>query len=203
MVGVLFGMVNRASSTLRAHLPKSLQAMLWDFEYRRGKWSYLDDYDPGPLSELIGRYHCSGAILDLGCGTGKNVGPLHAYAYHGVDISSAAIRVAEESGCANATFEVADICSYEPTDKYDVILMREVLYYLPGAAMPRIIKRMEGALAPKGIIVIQVWDSQIYASTLNAVKRSTLMVAEQSAREGNGCTLVLTRRASHKGEPEA
>jgi 2-polyprenyl-3-methyl-5-hydroxy-6-metoxy-1,4-benzoquinol methylase len=203
MVGFLFGIVNRASTTVRAYLPKRLQAMLWDFEYRRGKWSYLDGYDAGPLLALIGRYHPCGTILDLGCGTGKNFEPPHAYAYHGVDISSAAIRVAEESGRADATFEVADICSYEPTGKYDVILMREVLYYLPRAAVPGIIKRMEGALAPQGIIVVQIWDSHIYASTLNAVKRSPLIVAEQSAREDNGCTLVLTRRASHKGEPGA
>ncbi len=94
---------------------------------------------------------------------------------------------------ANVRFEVADICDYEPSTVYDVIVMREVLYYLPPSAVPKIATRMRDALAPGGILVIQIWNRHIYGSVVDAVKGSQLAVVEQFDRDDGGCIVVLAR----------
>ncbi len=185
-------LTNRFSTVIRAHLPKRLQAVLWDFEYRRGRWTYLDRYDTSGLIKLISRYHTSGTMLDLGCGTAENFTPPPEFDYLGIDISRDAIRTAELLRRPNARYLVADVRDYHPSETFDVILMREVLYYLPVPDVCKVLDRMTDALTANGIAVIQIWNTDIHRPVVDAVHQSRLVIAEQLEQADGSCTLIMT-----------
>jgi len=67
---------------------------------------------------------CFGTILDIGCGTGNYVPELEKKGrVIGIDISPKVIDVAREMGIKNCF--VADIFSYDETNKFDTITMFE------------------------------------------------------------------------------
>jgi trans-aconitate methyltransferase len=192
-------LTNRFSTVVRAHLPKSLQAMLWNFEYRHGRWSHLDRYDNSELIKLIEQYHSGGTMLDLGCGTAANFTPPPAFSYLGVDISREAIRTADRRRRPNASYRIASVSDYLPTGMYDVILMREVLHYLPLPVVRKVLDRMTDALTPDGIAVIQIRSTDIHRPVLDAVLQSRLVVAERHDRVDGSCTLIMFRAAAFSG----
>jgi trans-aconitate methyltransferase len=173
--------------------------MLWNFEYRHGRWSHLDGYDNSELIKLIEQSHSGGTMLDLGCGTAANFTPPPAFSYLGVDISREAIRTADRRRRPNASYRIADISEYIPTGTYDVILMREVLHYLPLPVVRRVLDRMTDALTPDGIAVIHIRSTDIHRPVLDAVLQSRLVVAERHDRADGNCTLIMSRAAALSG----
>lgn len=183
--------LNRMASAVRAHMPRSVQAALWNIEYRLGRWSYLDNFNSHALVPVIERYHTAGSMLDLGCGTAHNFTPPPSFTYLGVDISSEAIRQAEALQRPHASYLVADITEFQPTQTYDVILMREVLNYLPLSVVPQTLNRMNAALSPNGIMIILIWNIEIFQAMYNAILQSPLGVLEKRIREDGKCTLIM------------
>lgn len=184
--------LTRTASALRAALPRRLQARLWDLEYARGRWSYLDGFEPTSLQAILADHAVPGAsILDLGCGTAQNLGSLSGYRYHGVDISETAIAEARAAERRGATYEVADILEFEPDRRHDVVLLREVLYYLPPAGVRRLLGRMPALLTAEGVVVVQIWDSTAYAKLIDSVRRAGLVVVAEPPRPEGGVNLVL------------
>jgi SAM-dependent methyltransferase len=175
-----------------------LNARVWDLQYALGLWKYLDRADgPAPL-DLIGRYSARPRILDLGCGTTVNLRltPDRYSHYHGVDISRAAIQRARALRRPDTTFEVADVLGYRPTSVYDVILLREVLYYLPVDEAAGMLLRLAQALTPHGAIIVSIYDDTIEGGALlDAVRGCGLPVAgeatEVSPQGRRAATLVL------------
>jgi SAM-dependent methyltransferase len=164
-----------------------LNAALWDVQYKLGLWDYLDAGDAAgrELADLINEYMPKASILDLGCGTSANL-PLEPGTYqdyHGVDISAKAIKRAGQLGRPQATYETADILSYAPSKKYDAILLREVIYYLPPGQVSEFLARLSGFLAPGGIILIQVWEGEKSPGLIAAIKDSDVPVTLEKALE--------------------
>jgi SAM-dependent methyltransferase len=138
-----------------------LNQLVWDVQYALGLWAYLDRPGDGaaPL-DLVERYAPRARILDLGCGTTVNLplAPGRYRHYHGVDISRAAIRRARSLRRPDTSFEVADVLSYRPTGAYDVILLREVVYYFPVDRVAGLLHRLAGSLAPDGKLIVGIYD---------------------------------------------
>jgi SAM-dependent methyltransferase len=170
-------------------------ARVWDAEYELGNWEYLDTQDNGrtPVA-MLEKYALHGRLLDLGCGTSRNL-PLNPdnYAqYHGVDISSEAIRQARALGRPNSSFETGDILTYHTDEKYDAVLLREVLYYLPRKEVPGLLERVATLLTPGGVAVIQIWNTVKFGWLLTMVRECSLTVREEIAEgEFGACTVVL------------
>jgi hypothetical protein len=82
---------------------------------------------------------------------------------------------------------------------YDVILMREVLHYLPLPVVRKVLDRMTDALTPDGIAVIQIRSTDIHRPVLDAVLQSRLVVAERHDRVDGNCTLIMFRAAAFSG----
>lgn len=137
-----------------------LNSMLWDVSYSLGVWRRLDRTDGPALPALAELIPSDARILDLGCGTSKNVPLEHSrYGhYHGVDISRQAIARARALNRPNTSFEVADILTYHTDDRYDAIFLREVLYYFPVGTVADLLRRCAGMLRPGGIIFVQLYD---------------------------------------------
>jgi 2-polyprenyl-3-methyl-5-hydroxy-6-metoxy-1,4-benzoquinol methylase len=168
-----------------------LNAASWDLQYKLGLWDHLDlTQSTGfELFQMIEEYAPMASILDLGCGTTANLPftPGRFRHYHGVDISEKAIGRARQLGRTSATYETADILTYVPQEAYDVILLREVIYYLPLAKVGQLLRRLSAFLTPNGVILIQIWAGAKNSGLLGAMKASALPVTlEKTLGPGPG-----------------
>ena len=147
-------------NTLVRPRPK-LNRLVWDAQYAVGMWKYLDCAKDGDSSlSTIERHIEDATILDLGCGTTANLPltPGRFRHYHGVDISRKAIARARALSRPHTSFEVADILTYQSSQRYDAILLREVLYYFPLEQVPPLLLRLSHMLEPGGRIVVSIFD---------------------------------------------
>jgi 2-polyprenyl-3-methyl-5-hydroxy-6-metoxy-1,4-benzoquinol methylase len=165
----------------------ALNAAIWDLQYRLGMWDTLDRATGTQVIALLEKYTAEPDILDLGCGKGINLhltesGYRH---YHGVDISTSSIRTARRYARSNTSFEVADILRYETAERYDAILLREVLYYIPMQQIADLLRRASGFLKPDGKIFIQLWDKASCTEYIETIANAGLDVLEEQVATGD------------------
>lgn len=162
-----------------------LNAASWDIQYRLGFWRFLDSNGTGgELFRVIQKYCDKPDILDLGCGTSASL-PLLPGAYrhyHGVDISSEAIKRAESLGRPHTSYEAADVLHYDPQGSYDVILLLEVIYYLPVAEITQLLRRLSGFLRPGGVMIVQLWSGAPDHDRVTAAIEHTGLVLARERR---------------------
>lgn len=150
-----------------------IEEQRWDDEYATGKWSNLDSLFEMPRYAVIAGYCRRTAdqdpvsVLDIGCGNGL----LHhwlsqdgvAGRYLGVDMSSAAIDQARErvgpgvNGQARFLVGDAEYFTPEAGERFDVIVLNEMLYYLDYPE--KLVERCADFLAPGGVILLSMWRS--------------------------------------------
>jgi SAM-dependent methyltransferase len=182
-----------------------LNAIVWNAQYRLGMWNYMDSEDGAQVLMLVERYFKKPSILDLGCGTSANLRLIadRYQHYHGVDISANAIEHARALGRPNASFEVADILTYETNEIYDAILLREVIYYIPAQKVSKFLWRIAGLLSPEGNIIIKIWNTNSFAEFVDVIRNSGLRVLEEQAARLNegpeGIFIVLGMPESKPG----
>jgi SAM-dependent methyltransferase len=163
---------------------RKLNALAWNAQYKLGAWEYLDSFTDGTeLLTLVTDYVPNPAILDLGCGTSANL-PLAQSAYrhyHGVDISANAISKARVLGRPDTSFEVADILTYETVERYDAILLREVLYYFDPERVKELLRNLTEMLRPEGKIFVQFCPNDA-SNHAEVVRGCGLPVVEERSR---------------------
>jgi uncharacterized protein (DUF2062 family) len=106
----------------------------------------------------------SGTVVDLGCGYGMALCFAAFYDNRrrliGCDLDAHRIAVARQAlGTLNADLTVADIRHFE-LPPAGLILILDVLQYLPAAEQPALLKRCCSALAPDGVLVFRVHDRE-------------------------------------------
>lgn len=98
--------------------------------------------------------------VDIGCGPGNST-DLLASRFPDAEIlgidSSADMIAAARKRLPSIAFEIADIATWRPTDRFDVILGNAVLQWVPdhAAVLPALLKR----LTPGGSLAIQIPDN--------------------------------------------
>lgn len=151
----------RTAMTLRDH-GRPLPQETWDRQYREGALDFLDSLDELAHYMVIAGYvHClfrSPTILDVGCGHGRLVELLEAFAfktYLGIDLSPEAIKRAERRKRRNTSFHVADFDKWNPTERFAVIIFCECLNYAkhPASALLRYAR----ALERNGAIIVSLY----------------------------------------------
>jgi SAM-dependent methyltransferase len=184
-----------ATRFVKRWAPMPIRRRLWDSEYTAGQWDYLDTSADTLPTTLIETYAPGGRILDLGCGTTRNLRlePGSYTHYQGVDISPDAIERARMIGRPNCDYDVADVVSYHPTGRYDLILLREVVYYLPLRVATRLVRRCADNLTDDGVIAVIIWNTDWYARTVAAVRRSGLPVVKEHVQQPGAVTLIFGR----------
>ena len=106
----------------------------------------------------------SGTVVDLGCGYGMALG-FAAFGDSsrrlvGCDLDAHRIAVAREALSAlNADLSVADVRHFE-LPPAGLILILDVLQYLPADEQLALLKRCCSALAPEGILIFRVHDRE-------------------------------------------
>jgi len=106
-------------------------------------------------------------VLDLGCGRGLSAAVLFAArgglaedrTYVGVDVAERYVRVAREalSGLPGHTFIAADLRDYDPPPA-DVVLLLDVLRFLPRSSQDALLRRVGRAVRPGARLFVRELD---------------------------------------------
>jgi uncharacterized protein (DUF2062 family) len=150
-------------------------ADLFDWEFVQAKLKRDPLYFGLLKADLLPR---AGRVLDLGCGRGILLAlltsaarlyasgqwrsdwpaPPTALTLAGVDASPANIAVARAALGNGVELRVADLRDYEPPAA-NVVLLLDVLHYLPAHRQPKMLARASAALEPGGMLLIRDADA--------------------------------------------
>lgn len=159
---------------------------IWNDEFLKGRWDCLRNTPGDCVYKYIEQYCNKGSILDLGCGSGNtgNELDINQYStYTGVDVSSVAIQFALERTKANDrskknNYCQSDIYTYTPCQKYNVILFRESIYYLPLNKIRPLFKRYSLYLENNGVFIVRIADRFHYGQYVDMIE-SNYKIVEQ------------------------
>jgi trans-aconitate methyltransferase len=194
---------NGVRGFLQAYGTGTIKRYLWDGEFARGRW----DCPERPASDFsypyIEHYATNGSILDLGCGAGRTANELNDATfrqYTGVDVSDVAIETARTTTAAagrsaKIRFTQSDIATYVPTERHDVILFMESLYYIPWARIPALLNRYSDYLKPGGVFIVRMWmGTDKYVPIATAIQSQFLVVDQQVSEEPKATLIVFQPR---------
>lgn len=112
----------------------------WEAAYKAGCWEFLDSLDQRPRHYVIAgiirdRFFWHADVLDVGCGQGV-LYPLlgtSIASYTGIDLAEVAIARCRSAfaGDSRCAFERAAFEEYRPAKRFDVVVLNEILYFLP------------------------------------------------------------------------
>ncbi len=136
--------------------------------------TYTSHYDhEGWIAELLPvlerRGLRQGALLDVGCGTGKSFLPMlkRGWEVTACDISPAMLsRAAEKAGGANPKLEVADMRDLPPLGSFELVwaLGDAVNYLLDHGELEAALRGMCSNLAPEGLLLFDANTLTVYRS---------------------------------------
>lgn len=138
----------------------------------------------------------AGPVLSLSEGEGRNAVFLAARGLDvlGVDLSAVALakaaRLAEARGVAIAT-ERADLATYEPpANHYGAVV--SIFAHLPSAVRGRLYPRLERALQPGGLVLLEAYaERQLTRTTGGPKDADLLMTVDKLRREFSNLEPVL------------
>jgi SAM-dependent methyltransferase len=192
-------MRNVLRGLLQAHGTTNLKRRLWNIEFSRGRWDCLGNTQGDCVYEYIEKYANGGTILDLGCGLGNTGNELDATSYchyTGVDISDVAIQMAKEKTAQNRRVEKnqylkSDILSYVPLQRYDVILFRDSIYYIPYREIKAMIQRYAKHLNEGGVFIVRMWSAQGKHRRIVEIIENNFQLVETSPAQSTTVVLVF------------
>ena len=117
-------------------------------------------YGMRQLSRALEFVSQRGDALDVGCGSSSrmvNFLENSGFRVTGIDVSSEMIRLARE-GSETTCFLQADICDYQLSSTYDLIVGWDSLFHLPIAEQAPVLKKLCNALNPRGVLIYSLGD---------------------------------------------
>ena len=144
-----------------------------------------------------------GNALDVGCGSGGRVvsALLDAgFRATGIDVSEAMLEFARKRH-PDSRFIHADICEWEPRERYDLIIAWDSIFHVPYCEQRRVVVKLCDALANGGVILFtaggvdgeitgQMCGQDFYYSSLSEEEYLRAMTE-------NGCKCILMERDQH------
>jgi SAM-dependent methyltransferase len=93
------------------------------------------------------------AILDLGCGPGRDLAAFTRMGHEAIGLEGAARLAAmarEHSGCE--VWEQDLLALDLPAARFDGIFANAVLFHVPSQELPRVLRELRGTLKPRGVL---------------------------------------------------
>jgi SAM-dependent methyltransferase len=133
----------------------------WNYQYKAGRWNGLAALNElSRFSVILGyaqHLKPGGKILELGAGEGvlqQRFNPDKYSLYVATDVSDAAIAHAKQFENEKTFFEVADINTYVPNERFDAVIINEAIYY--GVSVRKVLDRYSPFLKTDGIFIISI-----------------------------------------------
>jgi SAM-dependent methyltransferase len=195
-------MVKVISALLKRWGPPVLKRRIWDKEFAKGKWDYMDAKSSNRAQrdfvlDVIEKYSVGADILDLGCGSGGTGLELADFYnnYVGVDVSAVAIAKASSTPCnefkkLRNRFLVGDVLTFVPQEKLSIILFRESLYYCPDRNIASLLGRYSRYLGPGGVFIVRLHDRIKYQGIIELIER-TFSIRERAMSEGGNSVVLV------------
>ena len=141
---------------------RPVPAQAWEDSFSAGRWNFLSDPSESVRYSVIRNYAAlvksPADILDVGCGAGvlRSVfAESEIVSYLGLDISKAAVAIANDAGYAKSRFVAQDFEAPAEEATYDLIIFNESIYY---ALDPRAtFQRYMGRVRPGGAYIISMY----------------------------------------------
>jgi SAM-dependent methyltransferase len=170
-------------------------------ENARGGWDRLRDPSEAARYAAVRRaveaHAAEGSVLDLGCSQAVLREGLRCRRYVGVDASATALARSRVADLPDVQLVRADVAAYVPDDlpeaAPDVVVLNEVLYYLPRPVA--VAERFAGLVAPGGVLVVccyaRTWPTR---RLLTRLDRRLDRVAAERVVQGHHAWEVATFR---------
>ncbi|MEZ4903623.1 MAG: class I SAM-dependent methyltransferase [Spirosomataceae bacterium] len=133
----------------------------WNYQYNLGRWESLGDLQElGRFSVIVGYAQFlkpQGSILEIGGGEGylqQRFDKSKYSLYYCTDVSDVAIARGKKYEDAKTKYFVADMNTYQPDRKFDVIILNEVIYYAD--SVDKILNRFNPYLEDNGIFIMSI-----------------------------------------------
>ena len=186
--------------------PSKVKKKMWNEEFSGGKWHFIDDTLTDCIYPHLEKFANKGTILDLGCGPGNTANELVDTAYRsyvGVDISEEALAKAEKRTAANRRthknrFVCSDLLSYQPDEKFDVVLFRESMYHIPLGKIKPILDKYSPALTKRGVFIVRMYASENgnvkwRPSKMFRIIEDNFDVVEKAEYDKSGAVVIIFR----------
>ena len=197
---------------LKSYGPSHIKKVLWDREFSRTKWDFIDDTAGDCVYPFLEKYARNGTILDLGCGPGNTANELAENAYQsyvGVDISQAALDKATKRTKKNGregknTFARSDFLGFMPSHKFDVILFRESMYHVPFGQVKLMLDRYSTYLKDDAVFIVRMYKSDSKTGVVkNRVKAKMELIEREfevleKSEFGESKATVIVFRPRHQ-----
>jgi len=179
----------------------------WEEAYKAGCWEFLDSLDQRPRHYVIAgiihdHFYWDADILDVGCGHGV-LYPLLGTSiatYTGIDLADEAIASCRSafSGDSRCAFERTAFEDYRPAQRFDVVVLNEILYYLPLHSVDDVLERCLQLLKnDNSVLVVSLcrnFKARLVTRRLARLARPEQRIRVHNSLTGSYWTVSVYRR---------
>ena len=143
------------------------------------------------IARLVAEMRPAGRVLEIACGTGvwtEAMAPL-ADTLTALDAAPEAVQIARERvRSTNVTFEVADVFSWRPDTRYDVVFFSAWLSHVPTSRFEQFWELLRGLLADDGRVLFL--DEHVDERDKETYLPSEAEIVERRLRDGSAFRIV-------------
>jgi 2-polyprenyl-3-methyl-5-hydroxy-6-metoxy-1,4-benzoquinol methylase len=159
----------------------------WNYQYNLGRWEGLGDiHELARFSVIVGyaqHLKPNGKMLEIGAGEGylqQRFDKTKYSLYYSTDVSDVAIANAKKYEDEKTKYLVADMNTYVPDQKFDVIIINEAIYY--GVTVDKVLTRFNPYLEDGGIFIVSIngdernaeWHKMMENSSFSKIDGTTV-----------------------------